>query len=163
MKIIITLSLLLLASPAFGELTKEDLRTIIKEEVRPIIKEEITVSEKRTREYINLKIDALDKSLNARIDAVEKNLNAKIDAVEKNLNDRIDNVDKSLSVRIDNVDKSLNARIDNLEGNFDRIWLAMLALITAAIALPQFIIAYTERRREKETQIGLTQLVHKSP
>ena len=46
MRIIAILSLLLLASPVFGELTKEDLRTIIKEEVRPIIKEEITASEK---------------------------------------------------------------------------------------------------------------------
>ena len=34
MRIIAILSLLLLASPVFGELTKEDLRTIMKEEVR---------------------------------------------------------------------------------------------------------------------------------
>ena len=73
MKFITVLSLLLLASPAFAELTKEDLRTIIREE--------IAASEKRTREYINLKIDAV----NTRIDGV----NTGIDAVEKNLNDRI--------------------------------------------------------------------------
>ena len=80
MKVITILSLLLLASPAFGELTKEDIRTIIKEEVRPIIKEEITASEKRTREYIDLKIEALDKSLNARIDVT----NARINELDKN-------------------------------------------------------------------------------
>ena len=68
MKVITILFLLLLVSPAFGELTKEDLRTIIREEVRPIIKEEIAASEKRTREYIDLKIDGVEKSLNARID-----------------------------------------------------------------------------------------------
>ena len=68
MRIIAILSLLLLASPVFGELTKEDLRTIIKEEVRPIIKEEITASEKRTREYIDLKIE----TVNTKIDALDK-------------------------------------------------------------------------------------------
>ena len=58
MKVIAILSLLLfLTTPAFSELTKEDLRTIIKEEVRPIIKEEITASEKRMKEYIDLKIE----------------------------------------------------------------------------------------------------------
>ena len=59
-----------------GELTKEDIRTIFREE--------ITASEKRTREYIDLKVEAL----NQRIDDVEKNLNDKIDSVEKNLNDK---------------------------------------------------------------------------
>ena len=66
MKVITVLLLLLLASPVFGELTKEDLRTIIKEE--------IAASEKRTREYIDLKIDGLDKSLSARIDGLDKRM-----------------------------------------------------------------------------------------
>ena len=66
MKFITVLSLLLLTSPAFAELTKEELRAVIREE--------IAVSEKRTREYINLKIDGLDRSLSARIDAVDKRL-----------------------------------------------------------------------------------------
>jgi cell division protein FtsL len=55
MKCITILSLLLLTSPAFAELTKADLRAVIQEE--------IAASEKRTREYIDLKIDAV----NARI------------------------------------------------------------------------------------------------
>ena len=70
MKAVIILSLFLLISPAFGELTKEDIRTIIKEEVRLIIKEEIAASEKWTREYIDLKIE----TVNTRIDAVDKSL-----------------------------------------------------------------------------------------
>ena len=48
MKVIAILSLLLLASPVFGELTKEDIRTIFKEEN--------TASEKRIKEYIDLKL-----------------------------------------------------------------------------------------------------------
>ena len=66
MKFITVLSLLLLTSPAFAELTKEELRAVIREE--------IAASEKRTREYIDLKIDGLDRSLSARIDAVDKRL-----------------------------------------------------------------------------------------
>ena len=60
MKVIIILFLLLLTATAFGELTKEDIRIIVREE--------ITASEKRTREYIDLKVGAL----NQRINDVEK-------------------------------------------------------------------------------------------
>ncbi|MCE2395324.1 hypothetical protein J4G02_12115 [Candidatus Poribacteria bacterium] len=133
MKTVTILSLLLLASSAFGELTKEDLRTIVKEEG--------TASEKRTREYIDLKIDALDKSLNARIDALDKSLNARIDAVDKSLNTRMDAVDKKL----------------------DWVWymiIALIGLITAAIAVPQIIIAYRDRG-QKEMQIQIDQLREK--
>ena len=120
MKVIIILFLLLLTTPAFGELTKEDLRTIIKEEVRPIIKEEITVSEKRMKEYIDLKIE----TVNARIDGLDKSLNARIDALDKRIGD----------MRI--------------------LVIALIALITAAIAIPQIIIAYKERgQKEMQTQI----------
>ena len=59
MKCITILSLLLLTSPAFAELTKADLRAVIQEE--------IAASEKRTREYIDLKIDAV----NARIGGLQ--------------------------------------------------------------------------------------------
>ena len=112
MKVITILFLLLLASPAFGELTKEDIRTIFKEEN--------TASEKRIKEYIDLKIE----TVNARIDAVEKNLNDKIDAMGKSL---------------------------------DRVWymmIGLIGLITAAIAVPQIIIALKERgQKEMQTQI----------
>ena len=111
-KVITILFLLLLASPAFGELTKEDIRTIFKEEN--------TASEKRIKEYIDLKIE----TVNARIDAVEKNLNDKIDAMGKSL---------------------------------DRVWymmIGLIGLITAAIAVPQIIIAFKERgQKEMQTQI----------
>ena len=87
MKIVIILSLFLLTSTAFGELTKEDLRTIIKEENAAL--------EKRMKEYIGLKIE----TVNARIDGVEKGLNTRIDGVEKRLNAKIDGLGK----RMDNM------------------------------------------------------------
>ena len=126
MKTVAILSLFLLTSPAFGGLTKEDIRTIVKEE--------IAASEKRTREHIDLKIDAT----NAKIDAVEKSLNAKIDA----LDNRIDELDESLSDRIRD------------------IWflvLALIGLLAAAIAIPQIFIAYRDRS-QKEMQIQIDQL-----
>ena len=132
MKIVTILLLFLLVSPVFGELTKEDIRTIIKEEVRPIVKEEVTASEKRMKEYIDLKIE----TVNARIDAV----NARIDAV----------------------DAKLGARIDALEANISRIWLAILALIAAAVALPQLIIVYSERKRGREIETLIQQLHEKN-
>ena len=138
MKTVAILALLLLASPVFGELTKEDIRTIFKEEN--------TASEKRLKEYIDLKIDAVEKNLNAKIDAVEKNLNAKIDAVERNLNTKIDAGDKNLNTRIEALDKKL-----------DWVWfmiIALIGLITAAIAIPQIIIAFKEKgQKEMQTQI----------
>ena len=151
MKMLPILFLLLWVSPAFGQLTKEDLRTILKEE--------ITASEKRTREYIDLKVDGLEKSLNVRIDAtnarigeLDKNLNARIDGLEKSLNARID----ATNARIDALDKSLNARIDD-------VWIMMIALvglIAAAIAVPQIIMAYKERG-QKEMQRQIDQLQEK--
>ena len=119
MKTVTILSLLLLTSAAFGELTKEDLHDL-KEDLHKVIKEEVTVSEKRTREHIDLKIE----TVNARIDALDK----KIDAVEKNLDSRINDI-----------------RI---------IMIALIGLITAAIAIPQIIIAYRESgKKEMQTQI----------
>ena len=113
MKVIAILFVTPLGIPRmFGELTKEDIRTIFKEEN--------TASEKRIKEYIDLKIE----TVNARIDAVEKNLNDKIDAMGKSL---------------------------------DRVWymmIGLIGLITAAIAVPQIIIALKERgQKEMQTQI----------
>ncbi len=124
MKTVTILCLLLfLTIPAFGELTKEDVRTIMKEE--------ITASEKRLKEYIDLKIDAVDQKLTARIDGVEKSLNARIDGT----NTRIAGLDK---------------RMDNMW----RLMMGLFGLVAATIAIPQIIIAYRDRgRKEMQSQI----------
>ena len=142
MKTVTILSLLLLlAAPVFGELTKEDLRTVVKEENAAL--------EKRLREYIDLKIDGVEKSLNARIDGVEKSLNARIDA----LDEKIDSVEKNLSDKIDGVEKNLNARI----GNMWLMMIGLIGLITGAIAIPQMIAARRERS-QKDMQSQIDQL-----
>ena len=149
MKGIIILFLLLLVSPAFGELTKEDMRTIIKEENAAL--------EKRVKEYIDLKIETVNAKIdtvNARIDAV----NTRIDALEKSVDGRFDALEKSVDGRFD----ALNMRLDDVDSKFNRIWLAIIALITAAIALPQLIIIYAERKRGREIQMLLEQLRDKT-
>ena len=147
MRIITILSLLLLTSPAFAQLTKEDLRTILKEE--------ITASEKRTREYIDLKIE----TVNARIDAT----NAKIEALDKSLNARIDET----NARIDGVEKSLNAKIGALDKRMSDMWRLMMGLfglVAATIAIPQIIIAFRNKdqkeleKRQEDLQTEIQQL-----
>ena len=133
MKIVVILSLLLLAVPASGQLTKDDLRTIVKEE--------ITASEKRMKEYIDLKVDGVEKNLNTRIAGVEQSLNARIDGLDQ---------------KIDDVEKNLNVRIDGIDKKFDRVWLVILGLmgmITAVFVLP----AYRDRGH-KELQRAVEQL-----
>ena len=121
--VVLSILFLVIAFPALGELTAADfdkIRLIVKEEV----KEEITASEKRTREYIDLKIDAVEKNLNTRIDGVEKGLNAKIGALDK--------------------------RMDNMW----RLMMGLFGLVAATIAIPQIIIAYRDRgRKEMQSQI----------
>ena len=137
MRILTILFLFLLVSPVFAQLTKEDLRTIIKEEVRPIIKEEITASEKRMREYIDLKID----TVNARIDALDQKLSARIDGVEKSVDSRFDNA---------------NGYFDPF-GNLDPFWIAMV-MIVFLIILPQLIILYKEIRNRKKNWTQIQEL-----
>ena len=111
-----TLLLLLLASPVFSELTKEDIeaiRTIIKEDVRTIIKEEITASGKRMKEHVDLRI----QTVNARIDGV----NTRIDGI----NTRIEDLDTQL-------------------GRIWAVIIALIGLIAAAIAIPQIMVAYKD-------------------
>ena len=148
MKTVTIVSLLLLASTAFAELTKEDIRTIFKEEG--------TASEKRLKEYIDLKIETVNAridAVNARIDAV----NTRIDALEKSVDSRFDALNTSVNGRFD----ALNMRLDDVDSRFDRIWLAIIALITAAIALPQLIILYAEKKRGREVQTLIQQLREK--
>lgn len=58
--------LLMLPLSAFSELTKEDIASI-----RSIVKEEVTASEKRVREYVDLKFQVM----NTKIEEVNRRLN----------------------------------------------------------------------------------------
>ena len=109
MRILTILFLLLLTTSAFGELTKEDIRTIVKEENAAL--------EKRVKEYIDLKIEALDQ---------------KVDVLDESLNLRID----TTNARIDALDESLNARIDYVDEDFDPFLITIIVLVTSTLLLP---------------------------
>ena len=61
-----SITFFLFCYPAFGELTARDLeqiRLIVKEDVRVIVKEEITASEKRMKEYVDIKFEGVEGKL----------------------------------------------------------------------------------------------------
>ena len=65
MKNWIVIILLLFTSSAFAELTPKDIQTIT---------DIVEKSEKRTREYIDTKLEALDHKFTSRIEATDKNI-----------------------------------------------------------------------------------------
>ncbi len=71
MKYITSLAILLsiIALPAHSELTPTDL-----DKIREIVKETVSESEKRTKEYVNIKFDSLEKNVNERFNSVDKRI-----------------------------------------------------------------------------------------
>jgi Flp pilus assembly protein TadB len=71
MKYITSLTILLsiIALPAHSELTPTDL-----DKIREIVKETVSESEKRTKEYVNIKFDSLEKNVNERFNSVDERM-----------------------------------------------------------------------------------------
>ena len=71
MKYITSLTILLsiIALPAHSELTPTDL-----DKIREIVKETVSESEKRTKEYVDIKFDSLEKNVNERFNSVDKRM-----------------------------------------------------------------------------------------
>ena len=71
MKYITSLAILLsiIALPAHSELTPTDL-----DKIREIVKETVSESEKRTKEYVDIKFDSLEKNVNERFNSVDKRM-----------------------------------------------------------------------------------------
>ena len=76
MKNLIIVICLFFTSSAFAELTPSDVQTISN-----IVEKAVSASEKRTREYIDLKLDGLESRLTSRMDSVE----SRMDSVERNM------------------------------------------------------------------------------
>ncbi len=120
---ILTLLFLFVASTAQSDLTPKDLKNI-----QEIVKEAITESENRTKEYVNLKFDSLEKSVNERFNSVDK---------------RFDSVDK----RFDSVDKRMTHQANFTYG--------LMALVAVAIDFPAWR-SQKDRTLEKRIE-ALTQ------
>lgn len=68
---ILTILFSVMISTANSELTPTDL-----ENIREIVKEAVSESEKRTREYVDIKFDSLEKSINERFNSVNERFNS---------------------------------------------------------------------------------------
>ncbi len=126
MKKVLLLALCFLISTtcAFAELSQSDF-----EKIQSIVEK----SEKQIKEYVDLKIDAV----NAKIDAIDMKIDTKIDAV----NTRIDAVNTKIDTKIDAVEKLVSR-------NFYLI-IATFTLIVVAVGIPQVIIAMQSKKYDK--------------
>ena len=111
--LLLALCFFILTTCAFAELSQSDFQRI-----QSIVEK----SEKQIKEYIDLKIDAV----NAKIDAIDTKIDTKIDAV----NSRIDSVEKSVG------------------RNFYLI-IATFTLIVVTVVIPQAIIAIRSKKYDK--------------
>ena len=138
MKTILLLSVLFCASafPALGELTDADLdkiRLIVNESekrLRQEIKVEIANSEKRLKEYVDLKIEGVDKQF-------------------ASIADRFESVDK----QFESVDKQFESVNKQITHGTNMVY-GLIALIVAAIAIPQILMAWRSGKdRALERQV----------
>ncbi|MCY3553655.1 MAG: hypothetical protein OXH39_24640 [Candidatus Poribacteria bacterium] len=138
MKTILLLSVLFCAItfPALGELTDADIdkiRLIVNESEKRLkqeIQTEIANSEQRLKEYVDLKIEGVNKQF------------ASIDTRFTSIDTRFTSIDKQFV--------SVNKRIDHVTN----VVYALIALIVAAIAIPQILMAWRSGRdRTLERQI----------
>ena len=131
--ILIIINILCLNTSVFAELTQTDLKKI---------NDLFLESEKRMKEYVDIKIDALDKKLTGQINTVEERLRGEIKAVKESLTGEI---------------KAVKEEIKGVKGSVSMLYgfvIALAALIAIAVGLPQFLLV----RREKEEQANKEEL-----
>ncbi len=121
--LLLILTLLLLSTPAFGELTNADL-----DKISTMLKE----SEARMKEYVSQEI----AKVNLRIDALDNRLTGEIRSVDK----RFDDMNKRLD--------DMNKRLDN---QFTLI-LALFAFLAVVIGIPQILVALQRRHQRAQDE-----------
>ncbi len=122
--LLLALCFSILTTSAFAELEQSDF-----EKIQSIIEKTVEKSEKQIKEYIDLKIGAV----NARIDAIDMKIDTKIDTV---------------NARIDTVDTKIDAVNESVGRNFYLI-IATFTLIVVAVGIPQAIIAIQSKKYDK--------------
>ncbi len=128
MKTLLALLILpcLFALPGYSELSDADLdkiRLIVNESEKRIkseINSEIAESEKRMKEYVDVRINALDKMVQSSESQLKEHVSIKIESVEKRL---------------------------TLLSN---IVIALVALIIVAVGLPQALMAWRNRETQQQ-------------
>ena len=108
MKNLIIVICLLFTSSAFAELTPTDVQTISN-----IVEKAVSASEKRTREYIDLKLEGLESRLTSKMDSVE----SRMDSVES----RMDSVERNITLIV-------------------ALVVGLMVLVVLAVGIPQLIL-----------------------
>jgi hypothetical protein len=78
------ITLLVFVQPAFAALTPDDIQ-IIREEVTKIVKDQNDALEKRLREYVDLKFEALDTKFTTKFEALDTKVTTLFGEVDKRL------------------------------------------------------------------------------
>ena len=122
--LLILLSIFIINTSAFGELTQSDLQTLDK-----MFKD----SEARMKNYIDLKIEALDNKLTGEIKTVREEI-------------------KTVREEIKTLDAKLTGEIKTVDGRVSMLFaflIVLIALIAVAVGLPQYLLA--QRGKEMQT------------
>ena len=136
MKNLVIVICLLFTPSAFAELTPADVQTISN-----IVEKAVSASEKRTREYIDLKLEGLESRFTGKITTLENRLTTlenRLTTLEGKIAD--------LPGRIEGVDRNMNLLVILVT--------ALIALIVLAIGIPQLILV-SRQRNQNEMQKGL--------
>ena len=122
MKTLLTLIIfLLLVQPAFAELTPEDIKII-----SDIVKEENAATEKRLREYVDLKFEILDTKFTTKLSELDTKFTTKLNELDTKFTTNFESVDKRQTLILILVT-------------------SLVGLIVLAIGIPQIIIALKQR------------------
>ena len=138
MKILIFISIFfcIIVMPARAELTSEDLnkiRLIVKEE----IEKELSIFETRIKEYVDIRFENVDtqfKSIDKQFESVDKRFES-VDTQFEGVAERFESVDNQIM-------------------HVTYVTYGLIALIVAAIGIPQIIMAWrSEQDRDQTKQI----------
>ena len=122
MKTLFTLIIfLLLVQQAFAELTPEDIKII-----SDIVKEENAATEKRLREYVDLKFEILDTKFTTKLSELDTKFTTKLNELDTKFTTNFESVDKRQTLILILVT-------------------SLVGLIVLAIGIPQIIIALKQR------------------
>ena len=124
----------LLALPAFAELTPADINIIT-----DIVKTENAASEKRLREYVDLKFETLDTKFTTKLNELDTKFTIKFEGVDK----QFEGVDK----QFEGVDKQFEA-IEKRQNLVVMLVTGIIALVVLAIGIPQIILALRQKAQD---------------
>ncbi len=145
MKILIFISIFfcIIVMPARAELTSEDLnkiRLIVKEE----IEQELSIFETRIKEYVDIRFESVDTQFKS-IDKQFEGVDTQFEGVDKQF-EGVDKQFEGVAERFESVDNQIM--------HVTYVTYGLIALIVAAIGIPQIIMAWrSEQDRDQTKQI----------